>query len=287
VIDATVCKICESKITWSMDRCQVCRLDLGAPLQRELDDEREKAALRARYAAARTSAEIGGFVDRLNEFEHEVRTKSVATINVSVDMLAQIVESKNALYATYSKLVASEIRLPASRQDDRRRSSIEGLLFGSLASNIRYAALSIGNKGLTSYGECTMILKDVALKPSATVLESNSYKFVGVHKLRSEDTIPPGYRATWENRHLLATAKLAKIVAAAQPSLTAAEILIFSEGNRETDEFIEIHIWGPFGDQAIEAVALPASEKVSAERAPAVLRIRDRMLEQNKRCDFI
>jgi hypothetical protein len=193
----------------------------------------------------------------------------------------------STLYSGYSRLVASEVRSPAMRSDDRARTAVEGIIFGSLASDIRYAALSIGGLGLASYGNCTIVLRELAVQASATLLENNSYKFVRDHQLTFESEIPAGYRAVWEDRHILAVSKLAKKVARAQTPTSAAEILLFSEGDRQTDDFIEVHIWGAFDHQSIEGVRIPHPVHAPDHEQAILLSIRDRMLHREQRCDLI
>jgi hypothetical protein len=82
----------------------------------------------------------------------------------------------------------------------------------------------------------------------------NSFVFVEKHELIPGKELPKGRRSTWEDRHKLALAKLAHRVSPEASDKEYAGILLFSEGNYKTDNFIEIHIYGPFDAQAIEAV---------------------------------
>ena len=150
---------------------------------------------------------------------------------------------------------------------DRRRRSVEGLIFGDYAEEIRYAALSLSGNGVVSYGPYAMQLSDVAIAKRATLLEENSYDFVETYAMRPGDPIPPGYRSTWQDRHKLAVAKIAERVSKTTPPDAHPALLLSSEGNYEGDDFIEVHIYGPFNPRAIAAVHGHSSTKNAVEGA--------------------
>lgn len=277
---------CNARNAWASDRCTVCKTDLGSPIRREVLGSEERGALQKRYQAAWEEAGSRGFADRLRLFEDEVRSRSVATVSMSPLFLDRMLDD-GALYASYDLLVSSEVREPAARGDDRARSGVEGILFGSIASDIRYAALSLDGTGLKSYGSCSVVLREVAVKGSATLLEDNSYKFVQDHQLTPLGDIPAGYRSAWPERHMLATAKLATKIGTAAAEMSAPEILLFSRGNRKTDDFIEIHVWGAFGHQSIERVLVPNPENAPGHEQGILLRIRDRMAHRERQCEFV
>lgn len=279
------CPACSADNAWSLDRCCVCKADLGPPLRRELLRAEEKDALDKRYAAAWAAASAEGYGTKLKDFEVEVQSNSVATINVWPAFLDQML-SGGALYSGYSRLVSSEVRWPGARDDDQARTAVESILFGSLAAEIRYAALSMDGRGLLSYGSCTIVLREMMVAASATLLEDNSYKFVRDRQLMFDSNIPAGYRATWEDRHKLVVSKLGARIAAAQPPINSAGILLFSEGDRQTDIFVEIHIWGPFDQQSIDWVRIPDPQGAADDQKFYLLKIRDQMKNRNQRCEI-
>ena len=174
--------------------------------------------------------------------------------------------------SNYNLQTAGETRIVAEMKDDKQRRGTEGVLFGAYAPEIRYAALALDQRGLISYGNCSMTLADMTMRYKATLLEENSYFFVQKHRIVAGDALPQGYRATWENRHLLAVAKLADKIT--QKAQNWANVLLHSNGDRQHDEFIEVHIYGAFDKQAIEAVAIPSLSKKNKDHL-AVLQIQD------------
>jgi hypothetical protein len=98
------------------------------------------------------------------------------------------------------------------------------------------------------------VLKDIAIKARATLLEENSYKFYDKFKAEIADNFPLGYRAIWDERHKLVVIKLADLINVTTTSDDFPGILLPCTGDRETDKFIEVHIYGTFDNAAVETV---------------------------------
>lgn len=156
-------------------------------------------------------------------------------------------------------------------------------MFGAYATEIRYAALSLDDVGLISYGNCAMSLADITMQKSATVLEENSYDFVRKHRLIPGDQVPLGYRALWQRRNRLAIAKLAAKLSTINQSF--AKLLLSSDGNRQNDQFMEIHIYGKFDHQSVTAVSVPGQKNVKDRlEIEYINRIKDYAKKLNLSC---
>ncbi|ASF47269.1 hypothetical protein [Methylovulum psychrotolerans] len=252
------CPECNALTAWTADRCFVCHSDLGAPNRRLVNQQHEREALEQRYQAAVAEAEQRGVKQALAAFEASITNDSRAIINTSAYFLYGLLDSENQLYANYRQQTASATRKVAELINDRQRCSTESELFGTLAPELLYGALTLDNKGLVSYGKCAMILKDITVRRKATVLEENSYDFVKRHDIRAFDPLPVGYWTDWPNRAQLAVAKLATRIQSDTKDF--ASVLLFSNGDRAQDQFIEIHIYGSLDRQAIAEVALPTKK---------------------------
>lgn len=253
---------CNAEINWTQDRCPVCHHDLGAPNQRLVNRDHEVTALKQRYHAALTQAKQRGINQELATFEQSLTEQSQAVINCTAKFLHGFITDHNQLYANYRQQTASTTRKVAELNNDRQRSSTEGLLFGSMAPHIVYAALTFNGQGLISYGICAMLMKDITMRNKASVLEENSYRFVRQHKILAGDAPPAGFWADWQNRQLLAVAKLAAMIRPGTQDFTS--LLLSSNGNRDQDEFIEVHIYDTFDKQAIAKLALPRKKSKDA-----------------------
>lgn len=242
---------------------------LGFPMFREVSLASEKETLERRYNKAIKDAHTDG-QDALLEFSHALKD-SRAAIAIGLDYLAGFMTKDETLYSSYALMVSGEIRKAASSVNDKKRRGVEGFFFGSYADKIRYAALSLDGKGLSSYGLFTLILKDVAVRARATLLEDNSYKFYDRFKDKIPDNFPPGYRAAWGERHKLAVAKLADRIPVTTTHDEFPGILLTCTGDRKTDDFIEVHIYGAFDNSAVETVV--GNSKTSSKAVKAQLAV--------------
>jgi hypothetical protein len=73
--------------------------------------------------------------------------------------------------------------------------------------------------------------------------------------------LPPGYRATWEDRGILATAKLEPRLA---PTTTASEFPAVLVGETGQD-FVEVHIYDKLNRDSIERI-VARQPKTEADR---------------------
>jgi hypothetical protein len=191
------------------------------------------------------------------QFANHIRTESRAVVNLWPSLLAEFLRDGKALYSNYVLQVEAEARIAASMEDDRRRRGVEGVLFGSIAPQIRYAALTLDNRGLVSYGKCSMHLSNIAVSSRATVLEENSFDFVERKKIRPGKPIPAGHRALWDQRDKLAIAKLGGDLKPEATRDDDARLLLYSDGDRTKDRFMEVHVYGAFNWQAVESLTIP------------------------------
>lgn len=247
------CKNCGSAVPDTDDLCPTCGTPAGPPNVRVADRPEELHALEERYREAYKAARDGDYLPVLEEFEEALK-QTHAVINVDLEFLHFFTRNSRNLYTTYEQAVEGRMRKPALLELDQKRRAVGGTLFGSYAREISYAALSLDGSGPHSYGPYALKLRDVAVRNRATVLENNSYDFVQKHELKPGDRPPLGYVASWENRNKLAVAKLAEFLT---PTMTTADfqgLLLSSAGNRATDEFIEVLIYGTFDFNAIESV---------------------------------
>jgi len=276
------CNNCGADISKSLERvCSTCGEDIGFPNVRQVGRQEERDALEKRYLDAVNAAKANGRDSALKSFA-EAAEKTCAVINLNLDHLHDFLTQDNLLYSTYALQVTGQIRKPAESQDDRNRRMAEALLFGHYGEEIRYAALSLDGTGLESYGPYAMMLKEIAIAKRAVLLEKNSFHFITQHNLQFGQAVPLGYRAVWQERHKLAVAKLAGEISSKTLPDEYPGILLFSDGNRETDRFIEVHIYGAFDNKAVESVKGKSSARNKSEEA-LLESIKDTLANAGKR----
>ncbi|HAV43134.1 TPA: hypothetical protein DCX15_03870 [bacterium] len=262
-----ICNNCGSNVLDNMEHCPTCHTFVGFPNVRAAERKEEIDALESRYQQAIKAAEADGFHQCLKSFEDSMK-KTCAVINVDLDYLQHFITTDKALYSNYSLQVRGEVRKPAMDQDDKARRTVESMLFGSYAEEIRYAALSLDGAGLRSYGPYAMKLREIAISKRASLLEDNSYHFIEKHNIRCGKPIPVGYMSTWQERYKLAVSKLADRISSVTSEEEYARILLlFSGGDRKTDDYIEIHIYGSFDNRAVESVRGKSSAGKKHEHA--------------------
>ena len=259
------CSNCGAPLSASLRHCPTCRADAGAPNVRACRTEENLKALTGRFDDAKAQASANKcsreFSDLSNLIEHE----SGVVIAMPAAIARTLVENAKELYVNYDRLVGSKIRKPAGTESDRQRAAVGGMIFGAYANDIIYGVLSLTTEGLPTYGDVYCRLREVTVSNRTSFLETNSYKFVEDHDIRPGE-FPEGYRASWEDRHILVLAKLADRLTKGQTRKNWQEILIESDGkHRENDNFVEAHVYEGFDRIAIESMVVPSNKKLSRE----------------------
>lgn len=221
----------------------------------------EVAALQRRYDDAIRAAESRGCKDKLLGFEAAVASGSKAVFACPLTKLMPLATGQQDLYAPYYKL--AELRLPkgpprgGAPNWDVIRPVVETALFGDeFKKQIHFAALTLDGRGLASYGECFVLLREPLIVHRASVFEENSLLFMKRHniKLFEVDRLPKGYRATWADRGRLAVAKLAARIDSRTRSDQFAGLLMRAATKRSHDDFVEVHLFGPLTAYTFEKV---------------------------------
>lgn len=258
------CPNCRSEYDRSVEVCSACGEHVGYPNVRAAADPEETEALVARYERGVEGAMLRGPGAAIKAFQEAV-SRGKAVVNVSVFVLREFSTDKKTLYTNYQLAVSAQTRKAAEEEMDRKRRAVDAMLFGVYAEKLRFAALSMDGRGLVSYGAYTIILKDVSVSKRSSLLEENSFAFVEHHRLKPGDPLPLGFRAVWSNKEKLAVAKLADFVTSDNKLDQFPSLLLYSDGDRKNDRFIEVQIFGTFNSDAIEAVHGRSVGKNTAE----------------------
>lgn len=249
------CRKCGIDVATNERFCPSCGTDLGAPNVRECGSQGERDALLTRYDDAVKATQAAGLDDERQKFEETVDTMSGVVLAMPARLARELFTDPRGVYANYEQLVGATMRRPATTADDTRRFAVGGLLFGHNLSEIKYGNLAIELEGLPTYGQVVGRLRDVTVEHRVSFLECNSYTFAKrVGSLG--DGIPVGYRAVWDNRAQLATAKLAPELQRGQDKESWKQLLVKSDGkDRSNDDFIEAHIFGEINARSFESLA--------------------------------
>jgi hypothetical protein len=145
----------------------------------------------------------------------------------------------------------------------RLRPIIDEAFFPGYYKNIRFAALTMDERGLQNYGPCTIVLRSTFIADRSSVFDGNT-----LMRLLHEDpplsqlvNIPSGHRALWSRRGSLALSAFGRELILDSRSDNFPKILLETGSDRSNDRFIEVHIWGIITSRAIESVKLTAPSR--------------------------
>lgn len=252
------CPNCHEEVPDHVRSCVVCGTDVGYPNVRAALRDEEVSALNLRVREVQEDANLRGCKSVLEKFR-DCAARSSVVISCSLGKINELLSSDNQLFATFYKAVGGETRLPEDNEWDRIRQAVDSLLFPYYADHIRFGSLSIDLTGVSSYGNYSMVLKELAIRDRATVFEENSIMFIKKHRIVAGDPLPLGYRTTWMNRSSLALAKLGKRLT---PTIAEAEFpKLLATSDTADPDFIEVHIYGPIHRRAIEHLSGPVPRR--------------------------
>lgn len=249
------CATCHRQVPDHSRNCPYCQADAGFPNVRAASKANEVEALNERFKNALVSARARKCEHVLLDFGNSVR-KSQAVISRNLSAIQALLSSDTILYQNFYKQVHAGLRLPEDNPWDRGRNAVDGTLFPHYQTEIVFGALALDDKGPQSYGAFTMVLKEAMIEQRATVFEENSFHFCQIkHKIVVGDPIPPGYRAVWSARELLAMAKLHDKLDLKTQKEHYPGILLSQNPDPDSTDFIEVHIYGGIHRQAIHKVS--------------------------------
>ncbi len=249
------CEYCKNNFPINLDRCPHCARPGLFPNVQMAKQSDEVDALETRYQMTIDEAKTRNCEDTLTKFETDVAQKSKAVICRPLEESFRMANSDRELYSTYYLLEKSESKIPSGSKWDRIRPLAEEYIFPHFKEYIRFGSLSLDEKGLKNYGECTWVLKTEMIEHRTSVFEENCVMFSMRHGIDLEnDMVPLGFRASWEERGKIAAVKLVDSIHTDTLPEMYPNILLQNSSNSEEDNFIETHTWGPISLRTIEKI---------------------------------
>ena len=245
----------------------------------------EADALNSRYSLRYTGSE--SFQDIVDSFENAVRS-SKAVMARKYEPFKSYFSDLTDTHKTYWQLLDPKKLWDEKPEIDRKRELAEKATLPDCYPEIRFAALSIDGIGVPFYGTYFLVANDKMVENRTSVFEDNCVFWREREGIDIDAAAPCGFRAVWENRHMLALAKLhAKITSATTTSDFPRLLLTWDTsgtgtdgcGEGDNDYFVETHIWGTVSPQTFEKViALYFSNKPG--EYPKRRRILDRDIKE-------
>jgi hypothetical protein len=251
--EGITCAFCSNSFPASAERCPHCaRPGLFANV---VAAENEYSALCDRYEKAKTDVLTRGVDAIAADFEAAAASSKAVVARPLAEVL-RLASSSEQLYATYYDLIDAGMKLPTGEKWDVLRAAADSALFPGYARHIRFAALTVDDRGLSTYGDCLLFLKDEMIAHRSSVFEANSVGWMedkGI-LMSQAHRLPEGYRAAWQHREKLAIAKLANKLEPATDASSFSRLLLGTGDTTSDDDFVEVHIWGPFTIQSCDKV---------------------------------
>ena len=200
-----ICKFCGLKFPVSRDRCMHCARPSLFPNVKLAELERE--VLRQRASKARQDASARGVAEAVAALEEAAKTTKAVVARPPTEV-ARLSYSDREIYATYYQLAEAGVRVPKGDKWDVLRQATDAALFSGFQEEIRFGVVSLDGLGALNYGRCFLVLREDMIAHRATVFESNVVLWLKQHAKSLDDLtdLPPGYRATWEQRSEIAVA---------------------------------------------------------------------------------
>ena len=256
------CEFCNNEVPPSWHYCPHCARPALYPNVRAAQEPAERKAIERRYRAALRDASRRGAEAEIGRFE-KAAAASKAVIARPLRELDRLAASDKELFPTFYKLLGAEVRLPHGNQWDLLRRIADEALFPGYKEEIRFAALSLDGAGLSSYGDCSFVLRDDMIAHRASIFEENSTVFMKRHAYEP----PAGHRIGWGDRGKLCVAKLAARIGPGTPETQFPGILLRTGATSGDDDFVEVHIWGPMSLRTAERILVATSLKKALQKA--------------------
>jgi hypothetical protein len=213
-----------------------------------------RADLIRNYAAALDDARQRGVTAQVQQLE-TILQDSIATINIDAKLLSNMAKGQN--YLSYYNAFALGLRRIAEREYHAHRLAVDAKIHTGYESEIVNAALSPDGRGLTNYGEITLVLEEETIEDRASLMRENAFDFYERYQLgRRNAKEESGWRSTWVNRSQLGVAHLCPSITPATAGHDLVSHVLFCGSTRPEDRYIEIHIYGEVSWQSLSKVVL-------------------------------
>ncbi|MCC7505685.1 MAG: hypothetical protein IT259_10305 [Saprospiraceae bacterium] len=238
------CPVCDTANQRNADQCISCGSSLGFVNVNLFSDAYFQDGLTQRYQVESAACAAKGLGSVVLQFETMLADNGRALINMSSDLLFKLV-NENQAYLPYQTAVEQGKRDKSAFANDRDRCLVESAFYGIDGGKLVYAALSLDEKGLTTYGDVVVLLRTPTIEKRTTVFETNTYflfdRLVDAG-WRVRKTIPAGHAGTWNERAKVAVIKHGIQVEPHFQHDEFAALILKSGVDRTDDEFIELHI---------------------------------------------
>jgi len=247
-----LCSNCGAHVRAHEKNCKSCDTFCGYPNVRKAEDEVRELDRRYDSAVGAANGRSRGAIFAAYE---RALADSVAVVCRSLDQVKALLSVDSAVYTSFYRQRSSGGRRAEETPVETQREASDVRMFPSYNEDIRFAALSLDGKGALAYGDCSLVLKSIAIERRASVFWENAVEFCNRVCPEQNKPIPPGYRATWPLRAKLAAAK-GEPVLDRQATLDEFSRILLDGGR-----FVEVHVYGPFNRDSFDRLLIRRSSK--------------------------
>lgn len=268
-----ICGFCGHEMP-RMPCCPHCARPAAAyPNVCAAEDAKEKEELENRYNAAASQAEKNACSHIFQQFEEQVGANSCAVIAKNLGEAISLLGSDNVILLTYYKKLKAGMLLPIDDEINRYRKCSEEFLFPDFKEDIHFAALALDNFGVKNYAifesglfgdiETHLTLDEEMIAHRTTVFERNNVIWLKVLDPSVSKLVdyPKGFRAVWEDRGKIAAVKTVQHFKPNTDPGEFPELLLKQGDDKESDDFIEAHIFGSISRHTLKRVVIKSQKR--------------------------
>lgn len=266
------CAKCKENVPVLEIECPHCGTTFASPPNvRIAQCKVQRDALQVRYDAAVEYVRDNSLDSVRTEFEAKVQAESRAVLSLGYVELRYIVDNERRVFATFYERIEAGLQIPSGGKWDVLRGITEHALYQHQKKHVRFAALSLDEFGVHNYGDCHVTLKTSMIEDRTSTFEDNNVVFTVYTQgtvMKDAINLPAGHISDWDNRHLLAVAKLTPSLASCVAKGSDFSGFLIDQGATTADDrFIELHIWGKMSVKTIENVVV-IQKKVGGRKRP-------------------
>ncbi len=228
------CKHCNKELSEPVKRCSFCNQKTDIPYN-VLNAFKLEYLLLKRFEKLKSKNPDLPY-DKLEEL---ILEKLAVSVNMQPGFLLGLFSGSS--HPNLHNLVLGKLKEIDDWYYPRRR-AVDELLSGVDGENIIYGALNLGAIGLHSYGSVCVFLRSEDIQFKTSFIESNSYLYVDK---KGNFRVPDGSRSLWNNVIKLILLKHNKEIKELGNNFDIqdiANIILLSNGDKNTDVYIEAHI---------------------------------------------
>lgn len=262
VVEAPPKCSCGQPIASNITSCLACGMPVGFPNVRFAERSSERDALNGRLKAASESAAARGAFETLQDFGRAVQ-HSLTVISRHQGDLQAMLQGEGGLMQAYHPAVRAGLRVPANNAFDPARETFDSAINPTFFQDLHFGALSLDGKGVPYYGDYAITLREDYTANRTTVFEENPASFRTKHPEVMLGELPLGYRAVWEERDLLAMAKLQPKIESGTPPEAFPTLLMEQQPKADGgSDFIECHVFGQIVPRTFKHVRAMVADEV-------------------------